>query len=299
MEGLSPIKKYNFFLKGADGSAIAYRNNYIIKSDEPENDKPDDNKPDDNDNTNNNPGSGTGIIIPYPSVPTGAPGTTATPVPGVTPEATATPVPSVTPEISGSPAPTAVPEASGSPQESAIPEVSAAPVETVAPEVSGTPVPGETESTKNNIKKGTKTVDKKSKAIYKVTKTGKNKTAEYIESTKQKPVNVTIPNSVKINGSVYKVTSVGADAFKNNKKLKSVQIGKNVISIGKKAFYGCKKLRTITVRTNKLKSASIGKNAFGNGFSSPQVKAVKSKWKLYKKIFQAKGMSKKSKFKKL
>ena len=110
-----------------------------------------------------------------------------------------------------------------------------------------------------------------------------------------------LPNKYHIldDGSVYKVTSVGKNAFKNNKKLKSVQIGKNITSIGAKAFYGCKKLRTIIVKTNKLKATNIGKNAFGNGFSSPQVKAAKNKLKLYKKIFQARGMSKKCKFKKL
>lgn len=310
LEGLSPDKKYNFFIKGADGSVNAYMNSYIIKSGEEDNKpgnnkpsgKPEDNKPGNN-NPGGNPGVGTGIIVPYPQAPSATPEASLTPAPAKTPEVSGTPQASTIPETSGTPQTTAVPDISGAPQASNQPETSLTPQATNAPEIPGVPVttvvPGKPEDVKNNIKKGTKVTDKKSQAVYKVTKTGKNKTVKYIESAKQAPANIIIPDSVKINGSVYKVTSVGKSAFKNNKKLKSVQIGKNVASIGAKAFYGCKKLHTITVKTNKLKSANIGKNAFGNGFSSPQVKAAKSKWKLYKKIFQAKGMPEKCKFKKL
>ncbi|MFG6394691.1 MAG: leucine-rich repeat protein [Lachnospiraceae bacterium] len=300
LEGLSPDKKYNFFIKGADGSVNAYTNNYIIKSDKTESNKPGNNKPDNNKPDNNNPGGSTGIIIPYPQTPSATPETSGIPVTTAAPEVSGTPVTSAMPETSGTPQASTAPEASLAPQASTVPETSSTPQVSAIPETSNTPVTtAAPEGVENNIKKGAKVVDKKSGAVYKVTKTGKNKAVKYIESTKQASANITIPDSVKINGSVYKVTSVGKNAFKNNKKLKSVQIGKNITSIGAKAFYGCKKLRTIIVKTNKLKATNIGKNAFGNGFSSPQVKAAKNKLKLYKKIFQARGMSKKCKFKKL
>ena len=151
----------------------------------------------------------------------------------------------------------------------------------------------------NAIKNGTKVTDKNSNAVYKVTGTESSKTVEYVKNEDNNSVSVTIPASIKINGVKYKVTSIGKNAFKDNKNLKSVTIGKNITSIGAKAFYGCKKLANITVNTNKLTAANIGKNAFGNGYSKPQVKANKNKLALYKKIFKSKGMSKKCKFKAL
>ena len=42
--------------------------------------------------------------------------------------------------------------------------------------------------------------------------------------------------------------------------MKKATIGKRVTSIGKNAFYGCKKLKTITIKSSKVKT--IGKNAF-------------------------------------
>ncbi|MFG6328163.1 MAG: leucine-rich repeat protein [Lachnospiraceae bacterium] len=155
------------------------------------------------------------------------------------------------------------------------------------------------EDKNNDIEKGTRIKDNTSNAVYKITGTGTNKTARYIKSTKKKPVNIIIPDIIKINGSTYKVTSIEKEAFKNSKKLKSVQIGKNISSIGQKAFFGCKKLSNITVKTNKLLYKSIGKKAFSKGNSKPTVKADKSKLKLYRKIFQSRGMSKKCKFKPL
>ncbi len=154
-------------------------------------------------------------------------------------------------------------------------------------------------NTDNSIKKGTKITDSSSKAIYKITGTGKNKTVTYVKSTKKNPVNAIIPNTININGITYKVTSIGKEAFKNNKKLKSVQIGRNITSIGQKAFSGCKKLDDITIYTNKLTAKSIGKKAFSKGNSKPKIKADIRKWQLYKKIFKSKGMSKKCKFKTL
>ena len=71
-------------------------------------------------------------------------------------------------------------------------------------------------------------------------------------------------------------------------------IGKSVKKIGKKAFYGCKKLRYIYVKSKKLTAKNIGKQAFGNGYPSPRVKSAKSVWRRYARILPAKGLSKRA-----
>ena len=91
---------------------------------------------------------------------------------------------------------------------------------------------------------------------YKVTAQGLE--VAYV-STGSKAAAVKIPAAVKINGYTYKVTSIEAGAFKNNKKMTSVTIGKNVSAIGKAAFSGCGKLKKVTLG-NKV--TSIGASAF-------------------------------------
>ncbi|MDE6567981.1 MAG: leucine-rich repeat protein, partial [Lachnospiraceae bacterium] len=107
---------------------------------------------------------------------------------------------------------------------------------------------------------------------------------------------VTVPDTVTVSGKKYKVTSIKANAFKGNKKLKSVIIGKNVKSIGKNAFNGCKKLTKVTVKSKVLKS--IGKKAFAKGSKKITVIVPKKKAKAYKKLFKKSGISKKAKYKK-
>ena len=56
---------------------------------------------------------------------------------------------------------------------------------------------------------------------------------------------VVIPATIKINEQNYKVTGIKANALKSNKKVKKLTVGENVRVIGKKAFYGCKNLKSI------------------------------------------------------
>lgn len=51
------------------------------------------------------------------------------------------------------------------------------------------------------------------------------------QSTKKKKI--VIPDQVTINGYTYKVTSIADNAFKNNKNITTVIIGKNIKRIGK------------------------------------------------------------------
>lgn len=147
--------------------------------------------------------------------------------------------------------------------------------------------------------KGTVFTDKKTKAQYKITKTGtKNGTVEYIRPTSKNTTALTIPATVTLNGITYKVTSVAKSACANFKKLTKVTIGKNVVSIGKNAFYGCKKLKTITITTTKLTTKTVGKQAFKNIYSKATITVPKSKYKSYVSLLKAKGVSKTAKFKK-
>ena len=138
--------------------------------------------------------------------------------------------------------------------------------------------------------KGTKLTAKG--ASYQVTSAAeKNPTVVYKGSKKQK-ASVTIPDTVTIDKVTYKVTSIAANAFKNNKKLKKVVIGKNVTKIGKKAFYGCSKLKKITVKTTKLTKKNVGSQAFKGIHKKAAFKVPKKKISSYRKVFRARGAAK-------
>ena len=138
--------------------------------------------------------------------------------------------------------------------------------------------------------KGTKLTAKG--VSYQVTSAAeKNPTVVYKGSKKQK-ASVTIPDTVTIDKVTYKVTSIAANAFKNNKKLKKVVIGKNVTKIGKKAFYGCSKLKKITVKTTKLTKKNVGSQAFKGIHKKAAFKVPKKKISSYRKIFKARGAAK-------
>ena len=98
---------------------------------------------------------------------------------------------------------------------------------------------------------------------------------------------MTIAATVKYDGVVYKVTSVGARAFKKYKKLKKATIGKHITSIGKQAFYGDKKLKKITVKSAKIKK--IAAKAFKGIHKKATIKVPKKKNKKYKKMLKKAG----------
>ena len=186
-----------------------------------------------------------------------------------------------TPTPSPSTQPTHVPTPSAQP--SPAPTPSTQPTPSAKP----TPVPQ---------KKGTKL--KKSGVTYQVTKSGaKEGCVAYTKAKKNVKGSVTIPATVTIDGVTYKVTSVAANAFKGNKKITKVTIGKNIEKIGKNAFYGCKKLSSITFKTTKLKASKVGKNAFKGVKAKVTVKVPKNKAKDYKKWLKKKGIPANAKFK--
>lgn len=154
----------------------------------------------------------------------------------------------------------------------------------------------EDSETDNVPQKGVSLTDSKTKAVYKITKSGKTGgTVEYSKSTSKAAKTITIPSTVKIDGITYKVTSIGAKAFKGNKKITKVIIGSNITSIGKEAFYGCSKLKNITIKTTKLTSKKVGSKAFQGTYKKVKVKVPAKKLKTYKKLLKQKGISAKAK----
>lgn len=148
--------------------------------------------------------------------------------------------------------------------------------------------------------KGTQQKDDKNQAFYKVTKAGlTGGTVEYVKPVNKKKTTVSIPATVKLDGITYKVTSIAKNAFKNNKNIKKLTIGKNVSKIGAKSFFGCKKLKTITIKTTRLTAKKIGANAFKGIKAKATVKVPKKKYKTYKKILKKKGIGAKAVFKKI
>ena len=120
----------------------------------------------------------------------------------------------------------------------------------------------------------------------------------YKGTNNKKAKTVTVPETVTIDGITYAVTKVDTAAFKNNKKVTKIVIGKNVTSISKNAFKNCKKIKTIVIKTTKLTNKTLAKGAFKGITKKTVIKVPKKKLSAYKKLFRSKGLSKKVKVKK-
>lgn len=118
---------------------------------------------------------------------------------------------------------------------------------------------------------------------YKVSKPG----AEVIlVRTSKTTKNVTVPAQIYAQGITYKVTSIGAKAFNNNKKLTKVTIGTNIVKINSNAFFNCKNLKTVTIKSVYLTRKTANKKAFKNAHKKLVIRVPKKAKKIYKKIFK-------------
>lgn len=140
-----------------------------------------------------------------------------------------------------------------------------------------------------DLKTNVQMQDPTSGAAITVTRTSKKDLEgeiKYMKPADTSAANVTVPDTMTLNGVVYKVTAVSASAFKGNTKIKTVKLGKyvkqidenafsgcknltkvtfseSVEKVGKKAFYNCKKLTTVTI-PSKAVVKEIGESAFQN-----------------------------------
>ena len=151
---------------------------------------------------------------------------------------------------------------------------------------------------------------------YKIT-TGS--TAEFAGLGKTGEKKVTIPKSITLGGSSFRVNSIAAKALYKNKKVTTVGIGNNVKTIGKSAFEGCKQLKSVTVGTgvtkinakafkncSKLQTVtlrskqikSMGKESFKGIKSNAAIKVPSKKMASYKKMLKKTGLSSRAKIKK-
>ncbi len=121
----------------------------------------------------------------------------------------------------------------------------------------------------------------KSGVRYKVTKGG-----ALVVQAKKSVSKITIPANINIGNKKYSVSAIGANAFKNCTKLKSVTIPSSIKKLGANAFRGCKNLGKITIKGASLK---FGSNALKGTKKGLVVKVPKSKKKQYKKLLLSKG----------
>ena len=118
---------------------------------------------------------------------------------------------------------------------------------------------------------------------YKISKPG----AEVIlVKTSKTTKNVTVPAQIYAQGLTYKVTSIGAKAFNNNKKLTKVTIGTNIVKINSNAFFNCKNLKTVTIKSVRITGKTANKKAFKNAHKKLVIRVPKKVKKIYKKIFK-------------
>ena len=148
---------------------------------------------------------------------------------------------------------------------------------------------------KQTLKPGTKIVDKKTKAAYKVMA---DNTVQYTKVTSKKAKTVKVPSTITVNGVKCQVTSIAPKAMKGNKKLTKVVIPASVRTIGAQAFAGCKNLKNITIQTPYLTKKSVGAKAFKGISDKAVIKVPKKQLKAYQKLLKTKGVSKKVKIKK-
>ena len=238
---------------------------------------------------------------------------TPTPTPTATPMASPSAAPTATPTVSPSVVPSAGPTATPagtnpgsvpSADPSAVPTKVPGTPATPAPSSALTPAPASEQSKQPQASESQKSEPKGSKLKkngnkYMVTSASKKTpTIKYTGSSDKTKKKVIIPKTVTIDGVEYKVTSIGKKAFRNNKSLKEVVIGKNITKIETKAFYGCKNLRRVTFKTTTLSKKSVGKNAFGKINNRASYLIPSEKLKKYKRWLKKRGAIKQQIFRK-
>ena len=125
------------------------------------------------------------------------------------------------------------------------------------------------------------------KGIYSCWQDG---TAHYTKCTTKNRISLRIPANVKLGGRSFFVTDLSEGCIRNNKKVRVIQIGKNVTQIGDEAFYGCKKLEKITIKSEKIES--IGVDAFRGIHAKAVIRVPRSCLAQYRAMVRESGNKK-------
>lgn len=134
---------------------------------------------------------------------------------------------------------------------------------------------------------------------YKITNASLNgKGTVTLVSVVKKTKTVAVPDTIKLGGRTFKVTAIGKAAFNKNVKVTKITLGRNVKTIGARAFYGCKKLRTVVIKNTQMTGKTVGSGAFKGTYAKMTVKVPAKKLKSYKTILLKRGVSKKAVIKK-
>lgn len=200
-----------------------------------------------------------------------------TPVPTVPPTSTSTPdtTPVKTPDIASmtSPSPTNIPPTNTPNQDTTkVTDNTPTPINEPVNDMTQNPsTSGSAMADNGHVEKGN---------IYKILSGKRVKLVKHYSKTSA----VVIPNYVKIQGAKYKVVFIGARAFKNDKSLRKLTIGKYVKAIGREAFSGCKNLKKITLKIKNLTKKNVGAKAFAGVNRKVVIKAGVKQKNRFKKI---------------
>ena len=118
---------------------------------------------------------------------------------------------------------------------------------------------------------------------YKVIKAGAEVS---LVGTNKNAKSVTIPAVIKVKGVTYKVTSIGTKAFNGSKKLTKVTIGANIKKISNNAFFKCKSLKMVNIKSVLLTKKTANKKAFKGTNKKMVIKVPKKVKKAYVKMFK-------------
>ena len=213
------------------------------------------------------------------------------------------------PNATENPSATENPATSDLPEMTKEPQGTGNPTETENPGTTNTPQPTTTAQSFSTEQPSIPTVgtiimddNEQVSASYKLLSTDQ---VSYEAASDKNITKAVIPATITKDGNTYKVTSISNNAFSGCNKLQSVTIGKNVTNIGnnafskckklkkivipanvkkigKRAFYGCKNLKIISIKTKKLKSKSVGAQAFKGIHKKAVIKVPKKQKKTYK-----------------
>lgn len=127
--------------------------------------------------------------------------------------------------------------------------------------------------------------------LYKVSSSNPgNPTVKFVGLVNANVSSVTIPETVSSGGVRYRVTLITNNALKGNKSISTVVINKNMKSISAKAFYDCRKLKKIKLKSKNI--IKINNKAFSKIHSKAEFYTYNSQLDKYRALLKSSGVKK-------